>query len=399
MLCRGRGRNRIGVRVMRHFNFVKKLEKKFNFQKMKIYIILSRKIIMTQIVWKSISDLTGIVADQLKLHEIRPYYEISNTGIARNKETKKLLSLEKSKDGYRRIAMRVKEGKNHTSTRKFHIHRLIALAFLGNPKTTKMQVDHIDRDRGNNNIQNLRWVTRSQNCLNRNSHGRQKKPGKLWFDGTKVYYDEISLEKFCTKKVAIEYSYDMYLQRLDIEDELKFHNEEWKEITYKDCKFKVSNRGRVYLDWYSKKTFGTICDSQYMNITDHGTTSRVHRLVALAFLQQQFIELSKTVKNPEKDLVVNHKDNYGINNNVDNLEWVTISDNLNYAIKTGTRKTRPIARKDKEGNIKEYPSIQSAVNELGGQENIRMSISFCLYSNSKEDIPTAVSQGYIWYYL
>jgi len=46
------------------------------------------------------------------------------------------------------------------------IHRIVAYAFLGNPPTEQHVVDHIDTNRRNNRPDNLRWLTRLENCLN-----------------------------------------------------------------------------------------------------------------------------------------------------------------------------------------------------------------------------------------
>ena len=45
------------------------------------------------------------------------------------------------------------------------IHRLVAKAFIPNPEN-KPEVDHIDTVRTNNHVNNLRWVTRSENHRN-----------------------------------------------------------------------------------------------------------------------------------------------------------------------------------------------------------------------------------------
>jgi len=64
--------------------------------------------------------------------------------------------------GYYRIGLVNNKGK----VKHKRIHRLIAEHFIDNPEN-KPEVDHIDRNRSNNNITNLRWVTRNENQQNK----------------------------------------------------------------------------------------------------------------------------------------------------------------------------------------------------------------------------------------
>ncbi len=45
------------------------------------------------------------------------------------------------------------------------VHRVVAFAFHGVPPSERHVVDHIDRRRNNNRVENLRWVTLSENVL------------------------------------------------------------------------------------------------------------------------------------------------------------------------------------------------------------------------------------------
>lgn len=55
-----------------------------------------------------------------------------------------------------------KDGK----TKTFALHRLVAESFVDNPLELP-EVDHIDRNKANNRVCNLRWATRAENNINR----------------------------------------------------------------------------------------------------------------------------------------------------------------------------------------------------------------------------------------
>jgi hypothetical protein len=57
---------------------------------------------------------------------------------------------------------------NNDNRQKLYHHRLIALQFIPNPDNLP-QVDHIDRNKQNNHIENLRWVSSRDNNRNRTS--------------------------------------------------------------------------------------------------------------------------------------------------------------------------------------------------------------------------------------
>ena len=57
--------------------------------------------------------------------------------------------------------------------KKYRKHRLIAKQFIPNPHHLP-EVDHINNNRSDNHLTNLRWVSPKQNMLNKSGHGQIK---------------------------------------------------------------------------------------------------------------------------------------------------------------------------------------------------------------------------------
>lgn len=85
-------------------------------------------------------------------------YSINKNGEVRNDKTGHIKQPFKNKrNGYLTVDLY----KNNKSE-KVPIHRLVAETFIPNPEN-KLTVDHIDGNRQNNSIDNLRWATYSEN--------------------------------------------------------------------------------------------------------------------------------------------------------------------------------------------------------------------------------------------
>ena len=88
-------------------------------------------------------------------------YQVSNVGRVRNSRTGRILKPALSKTGY----LTVRISKN-SKAKTHNIHQLVAREFLRNPFDLKC-IDHIDGNRSNNNLDNLRLCSHSQNGGNR----------------------------------------------------------------------------------------------------------------------------------------------------------------------------------------------------------------------------------------
>lgn len=88
---------------------------------------------------------------------IVPGYLISSDGLVWSKKTNRIIKSAKNKPGYQYVNLRV-NGK----TKPYAIHRLVAEAFLGSIHEN-MVVDHINSDKNDNSLENLRIISRKSN--------------------------------------------------------------------------------------------------------------------------------------------------------------------------------------------------------------------------------------------
>lgn len=84
-------------------------------------------------------------------------YLIYNDGLVFNQKYNRFLKEGTNRYGYKLVCL-YKEGKG----KMFLVHRLVALHYIPNPDN-KPDVDHIDGDKANNHVSNLRWTTRLEN--------------------------------------------------------------------------------------------------------------------------------------------------------------------------------------------------------------------------------------------
>ena len=147
-------------------------------------------------------DLIKLNVEVFRSIDGQENYAISSFGKVKNTKTGKILKGSVNSNGYLHINL------YDDGVKKTHkIHRLVACAFIDNPDD-KECVDHIDNDKTNNNISNLRFATSKENSQNsklrsNNTSGHKgiyfNKRAKKWraqinIDGIRIYigyYDNI----------------------------------------------------------------------------------------------------------------------------------------------------------------------------------------------------------------
>ena len=100
----------------------------------------------------------------------------------------------------------------------------------------------------------------------------------------------------------------------------------WKRLD--NTQYLLSNTGLIFSEKLNRELRPWLNEQGYLVISlwidGEKILERVHRLVALVFHGK-----------PEEKLTVNHKDGNKLNNHESNLEWLSKTDNLKHAWKTG----------------------------------------------------------------
>lgn len=168
--------------------------------------------------------------------------------------------------------------------------------------------------------------------------------------------------------------------------------EVWKDIKGYEGVYQVSNYGNVrrILKGGQPRLLKNRPSLNYYTVSlsyNHTKkTYAIHRLVAETFLLRKPWETE-----------VNHKDGNKLNNNVDNLEWVTQKENIQHAINVLNKNPfgkppRKVKCIDANGTVvAEYRSITDAAKALG-----KLSARAAITNVCKGYTPSAY--GYKWEY-
>ena len=300
----------------------------------------------------------------------RPVYidgELSNYSVSveaqiRNATTLNLISLH-TRRGYTTCSLTHK-GERYAK----YVHRLVAEAFIPNNDVEKNVVNHINYDGTDNRVKNLEWVTISEN----NKHASLKPERKSNqipiirsnLDGTdRVHYDSVkqAIEEFGSgvseclagrreQTRGYIWTYENAREKIEILDEfipVQNHPE-----------FLISKDGRIYSS-LTKNLLTPGLIASYMKVNLNNKHYSIHRLIAIHFIDKP--------ENYNGKLIVNHKDGNKLNNCIDNLEWMSASDNTRHWHEMGGHPgVRPVIQKDLQGNIVgEYINASSAHRALG----------------------------------
>jgi len=253
-------------------------------------------------------------------------YTINKLGMVWSKRNSKYLS-KRICNGYETI---------NICGKVFTVHRLVAETFIPNPDN-KPYVNHIDSKKLNNKVENLEWVTQKENCAAHNKEiSHKRKVVQVARDGTKINtYNSLkeageaigfSPSAISKAVLGINESAGGYLWRYENNEHYKQNIDlkKAKQVYYYE-KYSIFPDGKVFNNVRKKFVKPIKNDAGYCYVTISNNKSKknyyVHRLVA-----EHFIPNTDKTKTQ-----VNHKNKQRDDNRIENLEWVTNSENMLHA--------------------------------------------------------------------
>ena len=93
-------------------------------------------------------------------------YKIYDNGTVYSDISNKFLNLTKTGPRRNYLSIMLCNQQGH---KRFRVHQLVAEYFIEKPEGDNLVVDHINHDTFNNNVNNLRYITQSENLVNRDN--------------------------------------------------------------------------------------------------------------------------------------------------------------------------------------------------------------------------------------
>lgn len=204
--------------------------------------------------------------------------------------------------------------------KQYWVHRAVAAAFLPLPPSKQHTIDHIDQDKTNNRVENLRWASHSEQMYNRKNG---------WTKTTKR-------------------------AREDNDDNADLSGEVWVTMD----RLRISNMGRVQTRtprgyaWHPKH-YPKIQQCGYSEVLNRAT----HLWVLEAFVGPK----------PSKAHTADHINRIKSDNRASNLRWATPNmqrENQNAYSISGVQRVKVLARPVGTVTWREFDSITDAAKHL-----------------------------------